>query len=78
VEGSGFELPVPRSVEARLKAKIAGLRLHAPVDHLRLPPAAMEGTGETDSVAEGNGFELPVPRPIGNNFEALSEMGTPC
>jgi hypothetical protein len=33
---------------------------------------------DTDSPLEGNGFELPVPLPIGNGFEALSEMGTPC
>jgi hypothetical protein len=39
---------------------------------------APENRFASDSLLEGNGIELPVPRPIGNGFEALSEMGTPC
>jgi hypothetical protein len=39
---------------------------------------ALQYRSSPDSPLEGNGFELPVPRPIGNGFEALSEMGTPC
>ncbi len=36
-------------------------RLTLPANAGPLRPAAMEGTGETDSPLEGGGFELPVP-----------------
>ena len=36
-EGAGFELPVPRVMQARLEAKIAGFGCMFAVDYLRLP-----------------------------------------
>src|ERR1700751_4507514 len=47
MEGGGFELPVPRAMQARLKAKIAASAAcrrpssAAGVDHLRLPSVAI-------------------------------------
>ena len=37
LEGDGFELPVPRAMQARLEAKIAGFGCMFAVDYLRLP-----------------------------------------
>jgi hypothetical protein len=44
VEGDGFELPVPRSMQARLKAKIAGFGCMRP-SILRLPSSVAISSG---------------------------------
>ena len=41
LEGGGFELPVPRAMQARLEAKIAGFGCMFAVDYLRLPSVAI-------------------------------------
>ena len=41
LEGDGFELPVPRAMQARLEAKIAGFGCMFAVDYLRLPSVAI-------------------------------------
>ena len=41
LEGDGFELPVPRAMQARLEAKIAGFGCMFAIDYLRLPSVAI-------------------------------------
>jgi hypothetical protein len=41
LEGDGFELPVPRAMQAWLEAKIAGFGCMFAVDYLRLPSVAI-------------------------------------
>ena len=73
ITGSGRDVDEPG---ASLPAVPPG-RARAPRGNCRLFDTEGEIPRETDCLLEGNGFELPVPRPIGKNFEALSEMGTP-
>ena len=65
LEGTGFELPVPRHPQWSRGSPRSAIRA--------------EETGRIgvrfDSLQEGTGFELLVPRQIGNGFAALSEIG---
>ena len=51
LEGDGFELPVPRAMQTRLKAKIAGF-LHAALHHLRLPSRAISSGAKRNLATE--------------------------
>jgi hypothetical protein len=65
--GDGFELPVPRVMQARLKAKIiAGFGCMPAVDNLRLPLVAISSGAKAKSrnqtpIARGTGSLNPSP-----------------